>query len=162
MIDTRSVTFTEKVTYKQDWPKYNLAQATEKRRLQVLLHDLCRNLPDEERAPNRRGPKPHTMRDRIFAMAFKVYCGLSSRRSSCDLVDAHEKGYTVRLVPGAKVCDFMEDERCTPILKRLIAFSARPLRSVETNFAIDSSGFSSSRYERWFDEKYGVTRTRAK
>src|SRR5437763_1088114 len=29
-----------KPTYKQDWPAYNLAQATEKRRLQVLLHDL--------------------------------------------------------------------------------------------------------------------------
>src|SRR6266545_4951029 len=26
-------------TYKQDWPAYNLAQATEKRRLQVLLHE---------------------------------------------------------------------------------------------------------------------------
>ncbi len=81
IIDTRSVTFTEKVTYKQDWPKYNLAQATEKKRLQALLHDLCRNLPDPERAPNRRGPKPHSTRDVIFAMAFKVYCGLSSRRT---------------------------------------------------------------------------------
>src|SRR5277367_2896410 len=42
--DTRSMTFTEKVTYKQDWPKYNFAQATEKRRLQVLLYDLCSRL----------------------------------------------------------------------------------------------------------------------
>ena len=28
-------------TYKQVWPAYNLAQATEKRRVQVLLNDLC-------------------------------------------------------------------------------------------------------------------------
>src|SRR5258708_30185279 len=162
VIDTRSVTFTEKITYSQNWPKYNLAQATEKRRLQVLLHDLCRNLPDEERAPNRRGPKPHTMRDRILSMAFKVYCGLSSRRFSTDIAEAHEKGYTIREVPGAKVWAFMEDERCTAVLKQQIAFSARPLRSVETNFAIDSSGFGSTRYERWYDEKYGIPRTRAK
>src|SRR5215471_5188732 len=32
-------------TYKQDWPAYNLAQQTEKRRFQVLLADLCRGVP---------------------------------------------------------------------------------------------------------------------
>jgi Transposase DDE domain len=40
----------------------------------------------------------------------------------------------------------------------LIAFSATPLRAVETAFAIDSSGFGTCRYERWYDQKYGVTR----
>jgi SWIM zinc finger len=32
--DTKSVTFTEKVTYKQDWPAYNQAQSIEKDRFQ--------------------------------------------------------------------------------------------------------------------------------
>ncbi len=160
--DTRSVTFTEKVTYKQDWPAYNYAQATEKHRLQVLLNDLCRNLPDPERASNRRGPKPHHVRDMVFAMAFKVYCGKSSRRFSCDLVEAHEKGHTDRLAPGTKVWQFFEDAQFTPILKNLIAISAKPLQSVETQFAIDSSGFGTSRYERWFDKKYGITKLRCK
>ena len=31
VIETKSVTFTEKKVYKQDWPKYNAAQAGEKR-----------------------------------------------------------------------------------------------------------------------------------
>jgi transposase len=53
---------------------------------------------------------------------------------------------------------FFEDEYFTPILKGLIAYSARPLRSVERKFAIDSSGFGSSKYETWYDAKYGVTR----
>src|SRR3954464_8297631 len=34
--DTRSVTITEKVSYKQAWPQYNAAQAKEKGRLQQL------------------------------------------------------------------------------------------------------------------------------
>jgi hypothetical protein len=51
----------------------------------------------------------------------------------------------------------LEDPYYTPILKELIGYSARPLRSVETDFAIDSSGFGSS-YERWYDQKYGDTR----
>src|SRR6266702_3682706 len=42
--DTRSVTFTQKVTYKQDWPAYNEAQSIEKDRLQELLCDLCKTL----------------------------------------------------------------------------------------------------------------------
>ena len=31
---------------------------------------------------------------------------------------------------------------------------------MERDFAIDSSGFSSTRYERWYDQKYGVTRNK--
>jgi transposase len=31
---------------------------------------------------------------------------------------------------------------------------------VETDFAIDSSGFGTSKHERWYDQKYGCTRTR--
>jgi transposase len=161
VIETKSMTLTEKKVYKQDWPAYNLAQTTEKRRLQALLHDLCSRLPQRERDANRRGPKPHLVRDAIFAMAFKVYCGLSSRRTSSDLLDAYEKGYLSREVPGMKVVTFFEDPYYTPILKELVAFSASPLRAVETSFAIDSSGFGSTRFERWYDQKYGITRNRA-
>ena len=53
---------------------------------------------------------------------------------------------------------FFENPACTPILKGLIVLSSLPLRSVETKFAIDSSGFSTNKFERWFDHKYGVTR----
>jgi hypothetical protein len=38
---------------------------------------------------------------------------------------------------------FLENPAFTPILFELIRKSATPLRTVETEFAIDSSGFSS-------------------
>jgi transposase len=145
-------------TYKQNWPAYNLAQATEKRRVQVLLAELCCNLPNRERHKSRRGPKPHLTADAVFSMAYKVYCGLSARRFSTDLLEAHAKGYVTKPIPGAKVTAFFEDPYYTPILKELIGLSARPLRSVEKDFSIDSSGFATSRYERWYDQKYGVTK----
>lgn len=44
--ETQEITFTEKKTYKQDWPKYNEAQMTEKTRFLQLLYDLCRKVPD--------------------------------------------------------------------------------------------------------------------
>jgi transposase len=36
------------------------------------------------------------------------------------------------------------------------------LRAVETNFAVDSSGFATTTYDRWFDHKYGKMRSEAK
>jgi transposase len=153
-----AVEFTLKREVAQDWPAYNHAQSIEKDRLQELLFDLCQAIDD----PMRPGPgrKPHTKRDSVFAMVFKVYCQFSSRRFSSDLRAAHRTGHLSRKFEGAKVAHFMENPEYTPILKELLARSALPLRTVETDFAIDSSGFSTSKFERWYDHKYGVTRNR--
>ena len=94
-------------------------------------------------------------------MTYKVYSMFSARRFSTDLVDAHRNGYLSRIIPGAKVPSFHADARFTPILKQLIAISALPLRTVEHDFAIDSTGFSSNKFERWYDHKYGITRLKS-
>jgi len=157
---TETMTVVKKTTYKQQWPAYNAAQQAEKRRLQVLLADLCRTLPEPDRK-GIRGQRPHLVKDSIFAMAFKVYCRLSSRRFGTDLLEAHERGHISNPIPGTKVTVFFENPAFTPILKELVAKSAAPLATVETEFAVDSSGFGTCKFERWFDHKYGVTRTRS-
>ena len=155
--DTKSVTFTEKVTYTQDWPAYNLAQSIEKDRVQELLFELCSGLAEPQRPPT-RGQKPHTIQDAIFAIVFKVYSMFSSRRFSSDLREAHKRGFLSKDIPGAKTTALMENPLFTPILKALIAKTAAPLKAVETDFAIDSSGFSTNKFKRWYDQKYGVTK----
>lgn len=157
--DTQEVKVTKKVTYRQDWPAYNAAQGREKNRVLELLYDLCRDL--EERVITGRGRRPHTVKDSVFAMVLKVYTTFSARRFASDLQDAHEKGFTSANIPSMKVTKFMEDAAFTSILKALIAKSAAPLKTVETQFAIDSSGFGSNKFEKWFDEKYGAPRQRA-
>jgi hypothetical protein len=134
-----------------------LAQSIEKDRLQELLFDLCAGVAEPER-PVTRGQKPHLVRDAIFSMVFKVYSTVSSRRFSSDLREAYRRGHITTEIPGVKTTAFMENAAFTPILKVLIAKSATPLRSVEKDFAIDSSGFSTNKFERWYDQKYGVTR----
>ncbi len=53
----------------------------------------------------------------------------------------------------------LQKRGCTiPILRGLIAESAKPLRSIESDFIVDSSGFTSTRFLRWFDHKYGVVK----
>lgn len=154
--ETKSITFSEKVTYKQDWPAYNYAQSIEKDRFQELLRDLCSGL--QEPPAKHTGRKPHSIKDAIFAMCLKVYATLSARRTECDLREAHERGHLSRPIPGMKVPAFMSNPEYTATLKELVARSAAPLRTIETDFAIDSSGFSTSKFVRWYDEKYGCTR----
>jgi len=154
-IDTSAVP--KRPTYKQDWPKYDKAQMTEKDRFQALLFDLCRNLGP---APQpKTGRRRTSLADMIFACAFKVYSTVSSRRFACDLRDAFEKGYVSFLMHSVSTCAYLESDFLTPILEKLIVQSSLPLRSVETVFAPDSTGFSTSRFVRWYDEKYGTERS---
>jgi transposase len=97
--------------------------------------------------------------DAVFAVAFRSYCGLSRRRFSCDLADAHERGHVSKAIHYNKVIDYTENPDLTPLLKGLINQSSLPLKMVETTFAPDSSGFSVSRFVRWTDEKYGTQRS---
>lgn len=151
------LTFGERKTYKQDWPAYNLAQTTEKHRFQMLLHDLCRGLANPP--PKKSGRHRTPLSDVVFTTAFKVYSTVSTRRFSCDLKDAKEKGYVTKAIHYNSVCAYLEWPGLTPVLNQLIVRSSLPLRSVEVDFAADSTGFSTSRFVRWFDEKYGVHRT---
>jgi transposase len=82
----------------------------------------------------------------------------SSRRVASDLREADRRGFLSKDIPGAKTTNLMENPLFTPILKSLIAKSAAPLKAVDMAFAIDSSGFSTNKFERWYDQKYGVTK----
>jgi len=144
-------------TYKQNWPVYSRAQQQEKDRIQVLLADLCSGAVDP--ALNKHAGQPRVpFSDRLFSVYLKVWSTLSSRRFNCDLEEAHRRGHLSRPLHPNKVNCFMADEELAPYLRAMIVRSALPLRAVETEFAVDSSGFSTSRFIRWFDCKHGVER----
>jgi transposase len=98
------------------------------------------------------------MADRAVACALKVFTTVSGRRASTDMRDAKDKGHLSHPPHYSAVFRYLEDPAMTPIFRGLIATSARPLRSIEVDFVIDSTGFSTSRFVRWFDHKYGVVR----
>lgn len=66
-----------------------------------------------------------------------------------------------REIPGLKVPQFFEDDALTPILTQLVHASALPLASVESDFAVDSTGFGTCRYKSWIDAKYGAPRRKS-
>ncbi|MEX2288489.1 MAG: transposase [Planctomycetaceae bacterium] len=156
---TESVTVTQQTvrrTYPQKWASYNRAQVQEKEQFQQLLCALCAGIEEPPRATTGRPRIP--MNDATFAAVFKVYSTLSGRRFSSDLRDAQEKGYIENAPHYNSVFRCLENENLTPILQQLITRSSLPLRALETEFAVDSTGFTSSRFHRWFDVKYGQPR----
>jgi len=150
-ITTETVKVTRK-TYTQNWPAYNAAQTQEKSQLQALLYELCRNLPEPEQL---RGRPRLSLADIIFASTFKIYSTVSGRRFQSDLQEAKRRGFLSKMPSYNSVFRYLEAEALTPYLYELIATSALPLKSVEHDFAVDSSGFSTGQFMRWFDVKYG-------
>jgi hypothetical protein len=132
-------------TYSQDWASYNAAQTSEKENLQILLHDLCKGIP--ESTETRLGRPRLPIRDGIFAAVFKVYSQLSSRRFTSDLCDAHSKGYISKVPHFNSVLNVFDSPETAAILTELVSKSAEPLASIEINFAVDSTGFSGCKFE---------------
>jgi transposase len=145
-----------KTAYTQNWPAYRLAQMYEKAKFQELLYDLCSGV-DEPIQTVGRGRIP--MKDIIFATAFKIYSTTSARRFMTDLRESFLKRHISQLPCYNSINGYMEKEELTPYLKWLITQSSLPLKSIESDFAVDSSGFSTSLHLRWFDEKYGKEQT---
>lgn len=149
---TKIVTETMRVTYAQDWPVYNEAQTHEREHFVTLLRELCDGIPQPE---YRFGRPRLPLADVVFGLALKAYTTMSGRRFMSDLREAKTKELVSKSASFASNARYLENPDLTPLLKSLIEQSASPLRAVETDFAVDSSGFSTTTYNRWFDHKYG-------
>ena len=139
-------------TYSQNWPAYNAAQAHEQDNFVILLRSLCDTI---EQPPQTFGRPRLPLSDVVFGIGLKVYSTMSGRRAMSDFRNAQAKGLLDKAPSFTSTFRYLENSDLAPLLKSLIEQSALPLRSVETDFAVDSSGFSTSVYSRWYDKKWG-------
>jgi transposase len=143
-------------TYKQEWHEYNLAQTNEKARFIELLYELCQGVEEPVQIMGRpRAP----FADIIFAACMKIYGGMSGRRSQTDVREAVGRGLLQKGVHYNTLSKYLEKPELTPYLTRLIVESSLPLKCVEWDFAVDSSGFSTGVYQKWSDAKWGNVKT---
>lgn len=156
---TEITTKTMHITYRQDWPAYNEAQTHEQERFMILLRDLCNGIEQPE---YQRGRPRLPLSDTVFSAVYKVYSTMSSRRFMVDLKEAEAKRLVSKSPSLTSGFRTLENPELTPLLKSLIEQSASPLKAIETDFAVDSSGFSTSTYNRWFDHKWGKVRSEVK
>jgi transposase len=136
-----------------NWTAYNASQVEEKHRFAELLADLCNTVPQPPQHGKGRPRLP--LSDMLFASVYKVYVGFSARRFTSDLRDAFVEGRINSTPHLNSVNRYLSDPQLTDVLKELITASSLPLKAIETDFAVDSSGFSTCRYVRWFNKKYG-------
>jgi transposase len=158
-----AVPIPKRPTYGQDWPNYNRAQTHEKDHFYELLFDLCSGVEQPAPKGGEQGGRPRLpLRDMLFACVSKVYSTFSSRRFTSDLRAVQEQGRITSLPNYNTVSRYLGDKELTPILLSFIGQSSVPLAEVESDFAVDSSGFSTvARRQRWFDIKYGTERSEA-
>ena len=71
-----------------------------------------------------------------------------------DVQIAKEMGLIDQLFTYPCISNFMNREDITNILKNLIKLSSTPLKEIETTFAVDSSGFSTCRFARYYSFKH--------
>jgi transposase len=148
-----------RVTYAQNWPAYNAAQTSEKAQFCTLLRDLVADVPTPEQ---KRGRPSLPLSDMLFAAAFKVYSTFSGRRFMTDLSAAQAQGLIDKTPHYNSIFNVLDRDDVSPILEDLITRSALPLRALETQFAIDSTGFGTQCFYRHFSAKYGrETETRS-
>lgn len=154
---TTVVTKTMSVTYGQNWPAYNAAQTHEQERFIPLLRELCDGI---QQPPQTFGRPRLSLSDVVFGVVLKAYSTKSGRRMMTEFQEAESKGLLDKAPSFTSTFRYLEKPELTSILKTLIEQSAMPLKTVETDFAVDSSGFATSTYARWFDHKYGKERTK--
>ena len=147
-----TITKTIRKTYSQNWKTYNLAQEKEKELFMKLLADITGRI----RQPVYTFGKPQNpLSDTIYSMVFKVYSTFSGRRFATDMKEAKEKGFVEKKIPRSSMFDYFNKKELTPLLGDIVTITSLPLRSVEKDFAIDSTGFGTSIFQRWYSFKHG-------
>lgn len=87
----------------------------------------------------------------IYALALKKYLTFSSRRVQSDLKLAKDLNFITKDFHFNTLLKYLEDSRMKNVLKELIEISALPLKQIELDFAVDATGFSTSKFVRWAD-----------
>jgi transposase len=139
-------------------PFYSEAQQQEGRLFPILLRELAAGVSEPERDPHRAGRPSIPMRDQAFCAIQKVYSGFSARRSESGRQSAASEGRIEAVPYWDVVSKFLCRPESTRILEDLLARSALPLRSIEVRCAIDSTGFRTTRFHHYREEKYNPTR----
>ncbi|MGH7634535.1 MAG: transposase [Gemmatimonadaceae bacterium] len=125
-----------------------------------LLAALCAGIPQPARKPG-PGRKPLPIADLVFAAVLKVFLAMSNRRAQSDLRESVARGSVGRVGHFNAISDFLAEPASTKILTSLVEQSAAPLCTIENGqYAIDSTGFSTVTYDRWFDQKHGKLNAR--
>lgn len=144
------------VTYSQEWANYNHAQSQEIELFDQFLNQLVSTIEEPEQ--HGRGRKRLKLTDQIFCCIMKTYSQLSSRRAHCLFHQALQRSQITHTPHYNAISKALLKSEITPILYELVHLSASPLSGIETDFAVDSTGFRCSSFGDYCEYAHGTKR----
>lgn len=144
-----------RISSKQAWEVYNKAQTQEIKMFDELLKDIVESIDE----PIQTFGRPRlSMRESVFCSIQKVYSQLSSRRAYSLFGNAVEHEQIHHAPHFNAVSKLLNRADITPILHQLVRLTAQPLSAVESQFAIDSTGFKTTNFCDYATQKYNLNR----
>ncbi len=138
---------------------YNQAKEHEEEYFGWLLRDLCNTVEQPDYHFGR--PKLY-LGDMVHAAALKVYSLKCGRKAMSSIRRADAQDLLEQAPSRSSVMHYLQKPELTPLLRELVVKSALPLAAAESVVAIDSSGFATGTYNRWFDKKHKRERKEAR
>lgn len=134
---------------------YNAALTSEIQMFDALLRELVDTIPE----PTQTVGRPRLpLKDQVFCAVQKVYSQLSCRRAYGVFENAASRAQLERPLHFNVPSKVLNRADLTPLLHALIAQSALPLTGIESDFAIDSSGFRTTNFGAYCAGRYGATK----
>ncbi len=144
-----------RLTYRQDWHAYNEAQKAQPIQFGRVLGDLVSDLEDPS-PPKGTGRPRLPFKDLVYCAVERIYLGNPLRVAEGTFERTKSDGL-IGCTPGRNALSaLLARSDLTPILSDIIAKSALALASIETTFAVDSSGFRTTSFGDYCREKYGA------
>ena len=142
-------------SYRQNWPAYNAAQRAEPELFGPVLQDLVADLEDP--SPVKGTGRPRLPFCDVVYCAVERYVTKKPLRKARGTYDRSRRDGRISCTPSDNMPSLLlRRPEVTPILLELIAKSAVALSSVDTVFAVDSSGFRTTSFGDYCQETHGA------
>lgn len=142
-------------TYRQNWSPYNASHRAESYEFGPVLQDLVADLEDPS-PPKVRGRHRLPYSDLVFCAVVRYFERKTLRKAKRTYDLARQAGLISCLPSDNMPSLLLRRPETTPVLTDLIARSAAALTSVETTFAVDSSGFRTTSFGDYCRETHGA------
>jgi len=146
-----------RINYPRDWHATNVCRTLIPRLAPTLLTDLVDGLGLEPPAVGRRGRPAVPVRDVLLTAALRTF----EEKTAGEAVVATENFCGLAKTTMTKVPSYntllrrFADPAYMPLLHRMVAGSALPLIPLESVWAVDGTGFGTSVYDCYHEDKHG-------
>ena len=135
----------------RDWSSYNEAKTNEKPMFKRIAAEIAKTVQEQENQS--LGANGYSIRDQLFCILYHQYTGKPGRDLVGDLEELDD--YYLEDVPHFNtIYNIYSEPELYKLLQKLVELTAKPLDEVETQIAVDASGYGTNPSQHWDDVKY--------